>query len=226
MNACKVLFIRSNPVDPDPRVEKSVRTLLESGHEVEVLAWDRGDNYKVKTTYKDCFGNKVKVHKIGIKAQFSAGMKNLVPLINFCYQLWKWLNKNGNGYDVIHAYDLDTGLIARRYAQKNHKKFVYDIADYYIVAHGLSDRRIGKIIKKLENDIINKADAVIICSEQRKEQISGTTPKKLVVIHNTPSDIHVGDSSETNESSQILKLVYVGIFGTSRMIDVIAQTVM
>lgn len=42
----KILFIRSNPVFPDPRVQKEAKTLSDEGYEVEILAWDRTGKLK------------------------------------------------------------------------------------------------------------------------------------------------------------------------------------
>lgn len=83
---------------------------------------------------------------------------------------------------------------------------------------------IGKVVKHLEDNIINRANATIVCTEERKNQISGTHPPKLYVIHNTP-DIDVEQSEFNGSIHKRLRLVYVGIFGTSRFVDKIAEVV-
>ena len=52
-----VLFIRTNPVMPDSRVEKEVSALVAHGFEVSVLAWDRSDNYSIR---KEALNDSVK----------------------------------------------------------------------------------------------------------------------------------------------------------------------
>lgn len=79
-------------------------------------------------------------------------------------------------------------------------------------------------MKHFEDSIINKADATIICTEERKKQIDGTTPKKLYVIHNTP-DVDMEQIECDENAHGRLRLVYVGIFGKSRFIDNIAEIV-
>ena len=37
----RIVFCRSNPIAPDPRVEKEARALRQAGHEVVVVGWDR-----------------------------------------------------------------------------------------------------------------------------------------------------------------------------------------
>ena len=69
---------------------------------------------------------------------------------------------------------------------KKHKiKLVYDIYDYYIDSHCVP-KIIESLVERLETSIINVADVTIICTEERKEQIAKSTPRRLVVIHNSP----------------------------------------
>ena len=46
----RVVLIRSNPVAPDPPVEKMADALIQNGYSVIILAWDRSKNYKAKET--------------------------------------------------------------------------------------------------------------------------------------------------------------------------------
>ncbi len=220
-----VVLIRSNPVRPYPRLEKMANCLAKNGYGVTVLAWDRDADYAPRQEDLKLKDATVKIIRIGLKGQFSGGIKkNLKGLISFQKFIYKYLKDHRKEYDIIHAYDFDTGYTALKCAKKFGKKLVYDIPDYYVDSHNLSGTSIGKVVRKLENSIINKADTTIICTEERKKQIVGTNPKKLYVIHNTP-DV---DTSICNDNKAIhdrLRLVYVGIFGKSRFIDKIAEVV-
>lgn len=223
----KVLMVRSNPVDPDPRVEKSANALLKAGYEVHILAWDRSDNYKVKKDKKILSAGIATIYRVGCKGEFSGGIKkNLKSLIKFSFAIRKWIKKYGYMYDYIHCYDFDTAFVAFHYVKKLKGKFIYDIADYYIAAHNLSNSKLGKIIKYYEDKLITDSDSTIICSEKRKEQIKDAKPKKLVIIHNTPDDsLFKIDKKSVDNKRDKLKLVYVGVFGTNRMIDIITEVV-
>lgn len=37
----KIVMIRSQPVNPDVRIEKEANALVKNGHNVSILAWDR-----------------------------------------------------------------------------------------------------------------------------------------------------------------------------------------
>ena len=223
----RVVMLRSNPVRPYPRLEKMANYLAANGYGVTVLAWDRDSDYEPKEEILKLKDTEVKIIRIGIKGQFSGGMKkNLKGLLKFQRFIYSWLKQHRSEYDIIHAYDFDTGYTALRCAKRFKKKMIYDIPDYYVDSHGLNGI-VGKLVRKAENSVINKADATIICTEERKKQIAGTHPKKLYVIHNTPN-IAVEQNNNTNvlgRNHEKLKLVYVGILGKARFIDKIAEVV-
>ena len=102
------------------------------------------------------------------------------------------------------------------------KSFIYDIPDYYVDSHGMTGTRLGKLVKKLENSTINRADATVICTEERRHQIAESDPKELVV-HNTPQ-IDVPVRTMALQHTRI-KLVYVGIFGKGRLLEEMCQCI-
>ncbi len=221
----RVVLLRSNPVRPYPRLEKMANCLAKNGYDVTVLAWDRDSNYSPKEEELILKDSVVKIVRIGIQGQFSGGIKkNLKGLLGFQKFLVQWLKTHKNEYDIIHAYDFDTGYTALHCAKRFHKKLIYDIPDYYVDSHGMHGSALGKVVKCLEDSVINRADATIICTEERKEQIAGTHPKRLYVIHNTP-DIEVEQHESNADETMRLKLVYVGVFGRTRFLDKIAETV-
>ena len=222
----RVILLRSNPVDPDPPVEKAALALLNAGYHVQILGWDRDADYALKKDIIAISGYEVEVIRFGIKAQFSGGIKkNLLPLCKFLNHLRSWLIKNRTTYDIIHAFDFDTGFVASVYAKKFNKKLVYHILDYYVASHNLRKTVLEKPVCKLENSVINSADSTIICTEKRKEQISESRPKQLTVIHNTPSAAQLKQCDYKTQQNGRIKIVYVGILEPSRLLREIAAAV-
>ena len=222
----RVILLRSNPVNPDPPVEKAALALLNAGYHVTIIGWDRDEDYSQRKDYIPISDRKAQVIRFGIRGTFSGGMKkNLLPLTTFQNRLRRWLVDNRSNYDIVHAFDFDTGFVASRYAKKFHKKFVYHILDYYVASHGLRGSFLEKPIVKMENSIINSADATVICTEKRREQIAGTTPKRLAIIHNTPAVSQLSPCDPLTESNGRAKIVYVGILESSRMLKEIAAAV-
>ncbi len=215
-----VIMIRSNPVKPCPRTEKTARCLIERGYGVTVLAWDRDEDYAPKEEMLDLGTANCRIVRIGLKGQFAGGVKkNLKGLMKFQRFIFKWLQKNSNQYDAIHAYDLDTAFTAQKAASRFHKIFIYDIADYYSNGHGYTGI-IAKASNIVENRVINKAFATIICTEERKEEIKGTHPKRLYVIHNTPDIIVQPYEQEKHER---IRFVYIGVFGKTRFLKELTE---
>lgn len=221
----KVLLIRSNPVSPDPPVEKMAATLSEMGYSVSILAWDRGSNYSVQHSVANIYNFEIDVYRIGIKSQFGSGIKNIFKILSFFKALKGWLNKEGAKFDVIHAFDFDTGYIAHKFAKKHNIRFVYHILDYYADCHSMP-KIADKFVRTRENKIINSSDATIICTEKRIEQIKGTAPNNLTVIHNSPINvIDSANSSITISESNRVKIAYVGILSDGRLLRQILEIV-
>ena len=223
----RVVLIRSNLVSPDPPVEKVADALIANGYEVSVLGWDRESNITEKKEILTLEHGMVKIVRFGIPAIFGGGIKkNLLPLTKFQISLHKWLKKHKNEYEIIHSFDFDTGFIANKIAKKYNKQLVYHILDFYVASHNIPNGFLKSKIKNAEFAIINNADATIICTEKRREQIAGTTPKKLEIIHNTPKAINqTSDSFSEIRNSNRCKIVYVGILAGSRFLREIIKFV-
>ena len=98
------------------------------------------------------------------------------------------------------------------------KRIIFDIFDYLSTD---ATNILKKTIKRMENHIINSADATIICTEKRKNQIAGTHPRKLAIIHNTPKKI----ISNFKNPETKTKLVYVGILQDFRLLKEMLEVI-
>jgi len=225
----RVVIIRSNPISPDSRVEKVADSLNRAGHKVTILGWDRSKKYKTKREKITVPSGEIEIYRMGIPADFGGGFKkNLIPMIKFHFKFILWLFIHSKEYDVIHACDFEIAYPASFCTKLFKKKLVYDIFDYYIASHNLPFT-LSKFIERIDKKLINKADCVIICSEERKEQIKGTQPKVLEVIHNTPSktQIHLDEklSFKKKSNEQIVRIAYVGILSKSRLLEELIECV-
>lgn len=221
----KVLIIRSNPVDPDPRVEKEASALLKSGYDVSILAWDRSEDYPIRKTHIIFDSIITDIYRVGIHSSYGDGIRNIKNLVKFQCAIRRFLKNNS--FDVVHACDFDTAFMA--YHSINHKKtkFVYDIFDYYVDAFAVPPM-LKKAVEYIDKKLIDAADFTIICSEERMEQIKGTNPKKIVIIHNSPREIF--DDTSYNEQpethgGEVLKLAYFGILAKGRLIKELIDTI-
>ena len=218
-----ILIIRSNPVAPDPRVEKEAASLAKSGHNVEILAWDRSSDHALTDESLELNGHTVRICRVGIKAPTGAGIKNIFNILKYQQVIRSFIKSRKGRYDAIHACDFDTAFPAF-IARSPGTRFVYDIFDYYV--DGYNVPRIAKgLVEKCETGIINKADAVIICSEKRRQQIAGSRPKRLYVVHNTPAKFDfVSENGKTPDTDRI-KLAYIGNLEEERNIPEMCEFV-
>ena len=218
-----IVFLRSNPIDPDPRVEKEVNSLIKAGYNVRIVAWDRNSKYKIKKSSINLNDGETEIYRFGIPAVFGGGIKNLKAFILFQKRLFFWLFFNRNSYQVIHACDFDTAYTAYYCSKLLKKKIVFDIFDYLFTDIVEPFKCLKKWVVKHERKIINNADGVIICSEKRKQQINGTSPKMLYVIHNSPIETKVLPTYHLSREAN--KIVYVGILQDGRFLKELAEVV-
>ncbi len=220
-----ILFLRSNPIAPDPRVEKEANSLVKFGFNVIILCWDREN--KFPDYEKRHFGE---IYRIKFKANFGTGIKNFRFFLRWQLSLFFWLLINRNKYTCIHACDFDTIIPAILCKILYKKKVVYDIFDFYADMLRNVPDIFKKIIKKIDLFLIRIADAVIIADESRLKQIEGSHPKRLVVIYNSPDSYSLPadkGNTETKGNQNNLVIGYVGLLqkerGLLEMINVVKR---
>lgn len=209
----RVVIIRSNPCNPDPRVEKEARAISEIAS-VKILAWDReGQSPKrEKLPYAE-------IERLRLKAPYgSLLLFFLIPIWN----LYIFLNLIFKKFDIVHACDFDTVIPSFLVAKIRGKKIVYDIFDFYADMSPLPSF-VTKPISWIDKQIIKKVDTVILVDENRKSQIKPAMPKKLVFIYNTP-DID-NKIAKSLRSKKIIKnyFFYGGSLNSDRMIKDIVE---
>lgn len=215
-----VCILRSNPVRPDSRVEKEAWTLAMAGYRVHILAWDRDTDVRESEGEIEVAGVKIPITRLGHRATFGEGFKNLRPYLAFQFHMRKWLKKHR--FDIVHACDFDTAFFSRGVVSKKKQRFVFDIFDFI---GGDCKTFLQKCVKKAQFRLINGADATIICTEEREKQIKGSHPRRLAVIHNTPASGQLSKEEMVLTPSSRAKIVYVGILQDYRLLKGIAEAV-
>ena len=213
----KVVLTRTNPVSPEPPVEKVALELANAGHEVIVLAWDRESSVNSVENRK-VLHSSYKIVRIGERAGYGLGLRSLFPFVLVQFKMFFWLLCNRNKVDVVHAFDFDTGFLSRVFCNLCRTKSVYHILDFYADTHFPQFPLIKKVLAFCENWVINGADCTIICSEKRREQISHASPRQLLVVHNTPS-IKLSNANFEIFQTNRVRIVYVGVLTPDRMIE-------
>jgi glycosyltransferase involved in cell wall biosynthesis len=218
----RILFCRSNPVAPDPRVEKEARALAEAGYQVDVIGWDRSASLAV-IEKRDGYN----IHRIQIGAEYGTGMGNIFKLLTWQLLLLRWLLAHRRNFDAIHACDFDTVLPCMVLKFLFGKKLIYDIFDFYPDHLRHTPRWITNFIRRLDYWVINRVDAVILVDDFRRQQIKGTTPPQLSIIYNSPENSSFATESFETSPAGRLRLTYVGLFqrerGLLEMLGILAK---
>lgn len=177
-----VAFVRASNIYDDSRASKEIRALLDTGYKILILGWNRDGRALEKT--KTLFENaNVEVSFYDCSAKNGIGIRNISKLLKFIIWVYKTLKQLRP--DCVHACDLDAGIGSFLYCKIMKKAMVYDIFDYYVDSRNMPVI-LQFFVERLEVTIINFANATIICTEERKIQISKAHPQKMIVLHNSP----------------------------------------
>ena len=214
----RVCILRSNPVDPDSRVEKEAAALHEAGYDVEIFCWDRASDHPITKAHLSNMS--IQVYRRGCKASYGAGMKSLLPFLKFQFSMVAWILRHGKTYDVFHACDFDTACFSYLPVKFHRAKFVFDVFDFIC---GTPQNLLQAAIKKIQLCLIDKSDLTIICTKQRKKQIAGSKPRKLIVVHNSPAENFPKEMSATKVDKSRISVVYVGILQEHRLLRQMAD---
>lgn len=226
-----VFILRNNSLASNAGMLRIIDANVKNGHQSFVISRNRKKTQE-KTIFQEDYnyqGILVENHVIELFSKQAAGLKNLIPLIKYQFLLLSILWKERNKIDVIHSFDLDTGLVSLLFTKLFRKKMVYHIADFYSDSRANISGRVRSMIKKIEVFVINHADATIIANENRKEQIEGSKPKNLTVIHNSPMVDAVALERAIRETKieqlgdERISLCYVGGLSSNRFIHEILE---
>lgn len=223
----RIAFLRSNPINPDVRLEKEIYSLVKAGEEITALGWDRECIHKKKEK-RYINGCSYLIYRIRQKASFGGGIKkNFFPLVIFELKLGCWIWKNRKKYDVIHACDFDTALMAFLIGKVTGKKYIYDIFDYYVDCYHVPNYLKG-IIEKIDHLVIKSAYKTILCTEKRINQIGIKEKNDYLIIHNSPMETVINkDDMKLMAGSQKerIKIVYVGGLSADRFLKELVDSV-
>ncbi len=213
--SARVVLCRSNPVAPDPRVEKAARALHAAGYAVQIVAWDRTASLPTPEVRPEFV-----IHRLALPAGFGRGWRNLGPLLRWQWRLGRWLWTHRRSFDIIHACDFDTiwpALWCRWWCRK---RVVYDIFDFYADHARLPAAWLRAVMRRLEWWAAARADGVILVDEVRRAQLGPTRLRHWTVVYNTPEDQKARLTFEPSPAGR-LRLAYVGLLQAGRGLETV-----
>ena len=224
----KIVILRSQAVNADSRAEKEAYSLLSGGYAPVFLGWNRDVSGNIIHRNKVLFGRTVPLFQICVKGKYFQGfVKNLIPMARFQMQMLRWLKKNRQDIDAIHACDLDTALLTARFAKKKHIPFVYDVYDYYPDGHAKKGTGMYKALTRLDRKTEKRSDAVIVCTEERLTQIAPEMCKRVEVIHNALPMLYSqnAESKGVVQHNGLVHFVFIGAIIRGRYLMEMIETI-
>lgn len=212
-----VVLIRSNEVNPDPRLQKYIDYLESKNENYKIIGWNRSGKpiCKKKHIYFE------------LKANYGDGYKNILKKIKWFIYIFKWLIKNKKIYSLVHSCDLDTAIPAYFSKIFTKKKMIFDVFD--VTSDEDKKNLLNTLIINLEKKIATSSDYLIICEEERKKQID-ISRNDILVMPNIPNlnikeDLKIKEKVRVQNKPYKISLSYVGVFDRHRGIEDILDIV-
>ena len=188
----KICMIVLSTVKPDIRVEKEIRTLLEVGHEIEVIAAAFPNKKEIPLSETVEIGSKTyKIDRIEVQKG------GIFKYIEFWKGVKRIFKKEKRQYDVIHYHDLNVLPLVKKFKKKA-KYHIYDSHELFPEMMSETYGIIGLIAFNLMEKIyIKHIHHVITTVEGIGDEMLKKHPGiDISFIHNYPSMIDVEISKE------------------------------
>ncbi len=196
----RVKMILTNRFDPDVRVYKEAKYLVQKGFNVEILCWDRENEYKDREAE---IVDGISVKRFFPYSKYGTGTKQIKSYIRFIKECKEYL-KNQE-YDYLHCHDLD-GVIAGYIFKMPNIKLIFDMHEFYEAQ--VSKQKIRYILHSLVNYMQGKSDFIIYVNELQTTVMSTKNIRKIIFLPNYPDENNYIGVGKVH--SDKLRISYIG----------------
>lgn len=196
----KVFMIVTNRYDPDVRVHKEAMYIVSKGYDVEVLCWDRENEYLQKEFETI---DQVTVRRFFPYAKYGSGIKQFKSFIEFMIEIKKYISNFD--FTFLHCHDLD-GAIVGLYSNTKKGKLIFDMHEMYEVLG--KNKKVKYVVRAIVRLIQRKSDYIVYVNEVQKKTIKNNNKGKCIYLPNYPDiqEYITGDKYKSNK----LMLSYIG----------------
>jgi len=194
-----VVMILTNGFDPDVRVYKEAKYLVNKGFNVTILCWDR--DLSKHHEENECIDG-INLIRFKISSVYGTGMKQVPQYFKFLKACKK--NINSNKYDYIHCNDLD-GAIIGMFCKKKSNKMIFDMHEYYEKGNFFKRYIIRKLVIRAINQSVAALyeNAIYLGKEYKKVH------SKLYPLRNYPDATLLERLPKTESST--FRIAYHGV---------------
>ena len=208
----KILMLLSNPFMVDPRVYKEAKTLLEAGHEVTVVVWDRKGEYPEESTVEGI--RVVRIHNTGLMRLAYHDLFRNPIWWRRAYRKGMEIYDNGFKFDVVHCHDLDTLYSGVWLKRKLNCKLVYDAHE--IFGYMIEENMPGFICRfalHMEKKLVKHVDSMITVDEPFRDYFESIADCPVTIVKNCKDLVYDGYETPNNDT---FTLIYIGIMNKGR----------
>jgi glycosyltransferase involved in cell wall biosynthesis len=173
------VMLLTNAFDPDVRVLKEAKSLVDAGRRVLVLAWDRKGQYPVAENIQG-----IRIERCGSAGSYGKGLSSAISFLRYYGHVTIRCRRLGIG--VLHCHDLDTLPIGLLIARLKKCKILYDAheLEYFI----RFPARLRDWSKRMEAFLSKRTDAVLVVNGIQREKFVSILPTadRVTEVRNSP----------------------------------------
>jgi glycosyltransferase involved in cell wall biosynthesis len=210
------LMIVSNDVLRDARVQREGRSLVDAGHEVEVIGWDR----------KGTASKEEDISGIKVTRMRNSRLMKVAPSDLFRNPLWwRMAYKEGlkHEFDLVHSHDLDTLQSGVKLKKKKGTPLIFDAHEIftYMIEEDVS-RIVKNYSERMEQSLLQDVDHIITVNEALRVYYQERFDGEITIVMNCPEEVLADYEPPT---SDVFTISYVGTLHKSRFISELVDVV-
>jgi glycosyltransferase involved in cell wall biosynthesis len=209
-----ILMILDNPFTHDPRVYNEAKSLVDNGHKVTVLAWDKTGRNPENEIIDD----------INVVRSYNTKLMDIIKH-DFIFRNHRWWKKGFSdaiklhkkkSFDIVHCHDLYTLPIGVKLKKKLGLPLIYDSHEYweYSINYALPKPLSNFYIWEEKKGILH-ADHIITVAEPMVEHFQSIGCKNITIVNNCKKKISEYYIKPDNEQ---FTLNYIGGISKKRFV--------
>ena len=225
----RIAMLLSNPFRPDPRVAREAASLVEAGHSVTVIAWDRQLQRAPSEKYAG-----VQILRIqDVQARYGGSWRQVFITPRF----WKAATRLAESLrpEVVHCHDLDTLYAGVQLKRRTGCRLVYDAHEDYPALMSLYlPAPLIPLLSLFERRLLTYTDHTITASSVLADKLLAQGVRPVTTIGNyqslapfdavTPDQVRAA-RSELGLSDLDFVVAYIGGFTRNRLLLPLVEAV-
>jgi glycosyltransferase involved in cell wall biosynthesis len=214
----RVILVKSNLLEQDPRLGKEIDTLRRAGYVVNLICWDR--DCGASPAHQKAGNDGITEIRLRFRAPWGVGVLPFLP-VWWCFVFYQVLKTR---WDIAHAINFDSVIPALIAAGMKRKSVIYEIFDTYEDLIVLP-RLLRDALVWVDKIFLRAAKAVIMVDESRIEEFAGIPNDNVIVIYNSPSDLSMDLNMPDLRGNGVFNLFYAGTLNRNRPLDKVIKAV-